>query len=280
MDSYYDYNLYKNSKEDTNKKNKKKGRIQSVAKTKVKNTTTHNHKHRHNSTKNAFYPQKNDKNDKNKKNVKNEENINLKPKKGKIDYKKILEEMKNQASLIKIQLLKKDDAINKYKKKYEQQDQIIKDLEFILNDMKSNEKYINLNDVESFKEKKNDFIDDDIDLNEALQEEFAIQAVNQQIIDELCPNPDNMTYEQLLQLEDDLGNVSKGLNAQQFEKLPITKYKKEKYSENFQCIICMEEFNEKEKVKLLPCGHIFHPNCIKEWLMKQKSCPFCKSEVR
>ena len=277
MDSNNDYNLYKNSKEDTNKKNKAKGRISSVAKPKVKNTTNHKHNHRQNSTKNAFYPQKNDKN---KKNEKNGHNINLKPKKEKIDYKKVLEDLNNQASVIKVQILKKDDAIKKYEKKYEQQDQIIKDLEFILNDMKSNEKYINLNDVESFKEKKNDFIDDDIQLNEALQEELAIQAVNQQIIDELCPNPDAMTYEQLLQLEDDLGNVSKGLNAQQFEKLPIKKYKKEKYSENFQCIICMEEFKEKEKIKLLPCGHIFHPNCIKEWLMKQKSCPFCKSEIR
>jgi len=277
MNSYYDYNLYKNSKEDTNKKNKKKGRIASVAKQRVQNTTTHNHKHRQNSTKNAFYPQKTEKN---KKNEKNDHNINLKPKKEKIDYKKVLEDLNNQASLIRVQILKKDDAIKKYEKKYEQQDQIIKDLEFILNDLKNNEKYVNLNDVESFKEKKNDFIDDDIAFNEALQEEFAIQAVNQQIIDELCPNPDAMTYEQLLQLEDEVGNVSKGLNSQQFENLPITKYKKEKYSENFQCIICMEEFNEKEKVKLLPCGHIFHPNCIKEWLMKQKSCPFCKSEIK
>ena len=277
MDSNNDYNLYKNSKEDTNKKNKAKGRISSVAKPKVKNTTNHKHNHRHNSTKNAFYPQKNDKN---KKNEKNGHNINLKPKKEKIDYKKVLEDLNNQASLIRVQILKKDDAIKKYEKKYEQQDQIIKDLEFILNDMKSNEKYVNLNDVKSFKEKNDDFIDDDIAFNEALQEEFAIQAVNQQIIDELCPNPDAMTYEQLLQLEDNVGNVSKGLSAQQFEKLPITKYKKEKYSENFQCIICMEEFNEGEKVKLLPCGHIFHPNCIKEWLMKQKSCPFCKSEIK
>ena len=277
MDSNNDYNLYKNSKEDTNKKNKAKGRISSVAKPKVKNTTNHKHNHRQNSTKNAFYPQKNDKN---KKNEKNGHNINLKPKKEKIDYKKVLEDLNNQASVIKVQILKKDDAIKKYEKKYEQQDQIIKDLEFILNDMKSNEKYVNLNDVKSFKEKNDDFIDDDIAFNEALQEEFAIQAVNQQIIDELCPNPDAMTYEQLLQLEDDVGNVSKGLSAQQFEKLPITKYKKEKYSENFQCIICMEEFNEGEKVKLLPCGHIFHPNCIKEWLMKQKSCPFCKSEIK
>ena len=277
MDSNNDYNLYKNSKEDTNKKNKAKGRISSVAKPKVKNTTNHKHNHRQNSTKNAFYPQKNDKN---KKNEKNGHNINLKPKKEKIDYKKVLEDLNNQASLIRVQILKKDDAIKKYEKKYEQQDQIIKDLEFILNDMKSNEKYVNLNDVKSFKEKNDDFIDDDIAFNEALQEEFAIQAVNQQIIDELCPNPDAMTYEQLLQLEDNVGNVSKGLSAQQFEKLPITKYKKEKYSENFQCIICMEEFNEGEKVKLLPCGHIFHPNCIKEWLMKQKSCPFCKSEIK
>ena len=272
MESYYNY---KNAKEDTNKKNKKKG--MSVAKGNIKNTTSHNHKQRQNSTKNALYPQKNEKN---KKNVKNGEKTNIKQKKEKIDYNKVLEDLKNQASLIRVQILKKDDAIKKYEKKYEQQDQIIKDLEFILNDLKRNEKYIDLNNYASMKDRNDDFIDDDIAFNEALQEEFAIQAVNQQIIDELCPNPDAMTYEQLLQLEDNVGNVSKGLNAQQFESLPITKYNKEKYSENFQCIICMEEFNEREKVKLLPCGHIFHPNCIKEWLMKQKSCPFCKSEIR
>lgn len=145
MESYYDYNYYKNSNQDTNKKNKKKGRVSSMNKQSIKNTTSNHHKHRQNSTKNSFYS----KNTKNEKNVKNEESINLKPKKEKIDYKKVLEDLNNRASLLRVQILKKDDAIKKYKKKYEQQDHIIKDLEFIINDMKkNNEKFININDLE------------------------------------------------------------------------------------------------------------------------------------
>lgn len=31
-------------------------------------------------------------------------------------------------------------------------------------------------------------------------------------LDELCPNPDNMTYEQLLELQEKIGYVSKGLS--------------------------------------------------------------------
>ena len=88
-----------------------------------------------------------------------------------------------------------------------------------------------------------------------------------------------MTYEQLLQLEDNVGTVNKGLNIQQIKRLPKTKFNKEKYSENERCIICMEEFIDNEKVNLLPCGHIFHINCIKQWLLKTKSCPFCKTEI-
>ena len=73
---------------------------------------------------------------------------------------------------------------------------------------------------------------------------------------------------------------NKGITKKQFDKLPKVKYNKEKYSENYQCIICMEEFEKNEKVTLLPCDHIFHSNCIEQWLLKQRSCPFCKSEIR
>ena len=30
-----------------------------------------------------------------------------------------------------------------------------------------------------------------------------------------------------------------------------------------QCVVCMENWKPKEKVKKLPCGHTFHYNCIK-----------------
>ncbi len=40
------------------------------------------------------------------------------------------------------------------------------------------------------------------------------QYNNDLYIDEICPNPDNMTYEQLLELQEKIGYVSKGLSEE------------------------------------------------------------------
>ncbi|KAI5460688.1 hypothetical protein BGZ63DRAFT_387628 [Mariannaea sp. PMI_226] len=40
------------------------------------------------------------------------------------------------------------------------------------------------------------------------------------------------------------------------------------------CCICTEEIVEGVKIRILPCGHIFHPPCIDPWLIDQAStCP-------
>ena len=201
-------------------------------------------------------------------------------KKKKIDYDKLIDELQDKNISLKRGILKTDELINKYKKKCESQEQILRDLEVIFNEMNNNhENVINLNDYESINSLNNNFNDEFL-FDEGFQEDFAIKEVEQKIIDDICPNPDAMTYEQLLQLEDKLGNVNKGLSSNQIDELPKTKYKKHKHEENYQCIICMEEFKEREIVNLLPCGHIFHINCIKQWLLKEKTCPFCKYEIR
>lgn len=93
------------------------------------------------------------------------------------------------------------------------------------------------------------------------------------------PNPDNMTYEELLELEEKIGSVSKGLNKEKIDSIQVVKFRKKDYPED-KCIICQYEFKEWEKVKLLKCKHCFHPECIDQWLMNQKVCPFCKEEVK
>ncbi|KAJ6807910.1 putative E3 ubiquitin-protein ligase ATL31 [Iris pallida] len=47
------------------------------------------------------------------------------------------------------------------------------------------------------------------------------------------------------------------------------------------CVVCLVDFEEAEKVKLIPgCGHVFHPGCIDGWLVLHGSCPICRcSEV-
>lgn len=44
------------------------------------------------------------------------------------------------------------------------------------------------------------------------------------------------------------------------------------------CIICREEM-VAASTKKLPCGHIFHKNCLRSWFQRQQTCPTCRLDV-
>ncbi|KAI9113686.1 hypothetical protein K1719_014937 [Acacia pycnantha] len=44
-----------------------------------------------------------------------------------------------------------------------------------------------------------------------------------------------------------------------------------------ECVICLSEFNNGERVRILPkCNHGFHVKCIDKWLSSHSSCPKCR----
>lgn len=46
------------------------------------------------------------------------------------------------------------------------------------------------------------------------------------------------------------------------------------------CPITMEDFTDGEQVNQLPCGHIFKPDAINDWLLTQKAeCPVCRFKL-
>lgn len=46
------------------------------------------------------------------------------------------------------------------------------------------------------------------------------------------------------------------------------------------CAICVDEFEDKDMTRVLPCGHYFHTPCIDTWLTEYSSmCPLCKQSV-
>ena len=46
------------------------------------------------------------------------------------------------------------------------------------------------------------------------------------------------------------------------------------------CIICRDQFDENmANAKKLPCGHIFHVNCLRNWFLMQQTCPTCRAEI-
>eukprot|EP00439_Symbiodinium_sp_Y106_P067642 s998_g11.t1 len=48
------------------------------------------------------------------------------------------------------------------------------------------------------------------------------------------------------------------------------------------CLCCLDDFEESNKVAILPCGHIFHEACIKSWSLSLAeaagSCPACRAQ--
>ncbi|KAJ1835502.1 hypothetical protein LPJ63_001054 [Coemansia sp. RSA 2711] len=47
------------------------------------------------------------------------------------------------------------------------------------------------------------------------------------------------------------------------------------------CIVCIDDFVVGSKMRILPCGHNFHIECIDPWLTSKSSlCPLCKHDAR
>lgn len=51
----------------------------------------------------------------------------------------------------------------------------------------------------------------------------------------------------------------------------------EELAENHLCVVCREEL--RTNVKRLPCGHLFHANCLRGWLEQTQECPTCRAPV-
>lgn len=96
---------------------------------------------------------------------------------------------------------------------------------------------------------------------------------------------DNMSYEELLALEERIGNVSTGLSDESISKcLRETKYSSLDATVaalsqdcDMKCCICQEEYMEEDELGIVDCGHGYHTVCIKQWLLQKNWCPVCKA---
>ncbi|CAF1442008.1 unnamed protein product [Adineta ricciae] len=58
--------------------------------------------------------------------------------------------------------------------------------------------------------------------------------------------------------------------------IPTVKVTAEQARDSLQCAICMDDFNENDEAKRLPCSHHFHEACISRWLRMHGTCPTCR----
>ena len=67
------------------------------------------------------------------------------------------------------------------------------------------------------------------------------------------------------------------LEMDEYQYKHIQKYESRKETE---CAICLEEFKGIDIIKAFyKCEHIFHKNCLKNWLKRSNVCPLCKHDL-
>lgn len=76
--------------------------------------------------------------------------------------------------------------------------------------------------------------------------------------------------------------ITVGLDKAVVDSLPTFIYKVSEifHEEAMECAVCLCEFEEKEKGRLLPkCNHSFHTDCIDMWFLSHTTCPLCRTSA-
>jgi hypothetical protein len=98
---------------------------------------------------------------------------------------------------------------------------------------------------------------------------------------------DNMTYDEILQLEEHMGDVKQdrwSLRAKKViqERCRVATCKELRQQGQIKddlCHICQHDFSDNERLLLLPCKHVYHYGCASQWLHTHDTCCLCKKSI-
>jgi len=87
-------------------------------------------------------------------------------------------------------------------------------------------------------------------------------------------------------LPEESGNERPPASKKSVSTLPVFKVEKKHCKKGEKdvleppnCAICCSNINLGVKAQLLPCGHMFHPDCTKPWFQQHNTCPICRYEL-
>ncbi|XP_036376327.1 E3 ubiquitin-protein ligase RLIM [Megalops cyprinoides] len=88
-------------------------------------------------------------------------------------------------------------------------------------------------------------------------------------------------YEALLAFEESQGTaIAKNcLSQREIQRLPTKAFNPAYSAGKTECQICFSNYTEGEELRMLPCLHDYHVQCIDRWLKENATCPICRVDV-
>ncbi|CAE7370918.1 rnf44 [Symbiodinium natans] len=79
--------------------------------------------------------------------------------------------------------------------------------------------------------------------------------------------------------------VSRRAPPETLEKLETRKYEEQAFGDEegkqypSECAICLGSWESEDVIKVTPCGHAFHQECIGGWLQSARTCALCRKDL-
>lgn len=80
----------------------------------------------------------------------------------------------------------------------------------------------------------------------------------------------NINYRHISELND--GDISEHTSTMEYNQAQPT-------FQQPSCPICKENFDIHDTIRLLSCQHIYHKNCVDDWLKQHPRCPTCNKNI-
>nr|XP_020471866.1 E3 ubiquitin-protein ligase RNF126-like isoform X2 [Monopterus albus] len=68
-------------------------------------------------------------------------------------------------------------------------------------------------------------------------------------------------------------------DREKIKSLPTISITEEHVGAGLECPVCKDDYRVEERVRQLPCNHLFHNDCIVPWLEQHDTCPVCRKSL-
>lgn len=143
--------------------------------------------------------------------------------------------------------------------------------------------------LEMIRENPEQLSEEDLAVIRAMEEQDRLEEQREAAAELEGDGEEELSYDALLTLGERIGDVRMerwAMEAQEhIDRLPLETYDASavegnegvaENDSNVKCLVCQHEYQDQDQLRRLPCGHVFHAECVDEWLQTHDDCLYCR----